>query len=140
MQEEVEHKTVNFAISTTKLTARTFLKGAQFLLRQYDKNASQGKQRMKRLIRQNRGVTNVEIEKTGIKGFAKYAKRYHIDYAVQKDISCTPPRYGLFQGTGHGCVERGIQRIFGFGFEQNQATFCAGKTAGTGAGGGGDSR
>ena len=66
MQEEVEHKTVNFAISTTKLTARTFLKGAQFLLRQYDKNASQGKQSMKRLIRQNRGVTNVEIEKTGI--------------------------------------------------------------------------
>ena len=35
MQEEIEHKTVNFAISTTKLTARTFLKGAQFLLRQY---------------------------------------------------------------------------------------------------------
>ena len=58
MQEEVEHKTVNFAISTTKLTAGTFLKGAQFLLRQYDKNASQGKQSMKRLIRQNRGVTN----------------------------------------------------------------------------------
>ena len=58
MQEEIEHKTVNFAISTTKLTARTFLKGAQFLLRQYDKNASQGKQSMKRLIRQNRGVTN----------------------------------------------------------------------------------
>lgn len=96
MQEEVEHKTVNFAISTTKLTARTFLKGAQFLLRQYDKNASQGKQSMKRLIRQNRGVTNVEIEKTGIKGFAKYAKRYHIDYAVQKDISCTPPRYMVY--------------------------------------------
>ncbi len=51
---------------------------------------------MKRLIRQNRGVTNVEIEKTGINGFAKYAKRYHIDYAVQKDISCTPPRYMVY--------------------------------------------
>ena len=62
----------------------------------YDKNASQGKQSMKRLIRQNRGMTNVEIEKTGIKGFAKYAKRYHIDYAVQKDISCTPPRYMVY--------------------------------------------
>ena len=96
MQEEIEHKTVNFAISTTKLTARTFLKGAQFLLRQYDKNASQGKQSMKRLIRQNRGVTNLEIEKTGIKGFAKYAKRYHIDYAVQKDISCKPPSYMVY--------------------------------------------
>mgnify|MGYP002249404780 CR=1 FL=1 len=96
MQEEVEHKTVNFAISTTKLTARTFLKGAQFLLRQYDKNASQGKQSMKRLVRQNRGVTNVEIQKTGIKDFDRYAKRYHIDYSIQKDLSCKPPRYLVY--------------------------------------------
>lgn len=36
MQEEIEHKTVNFAISTVKLSARTLLKGAQFFLRQYD--------------------------------------------------------------------------------------------------------
>ena len=69
MQEEIEHKTVNFAISTVKLSARTLLKGAQFFLRQYDKSASQGKQSMNRLIRQNRGVTNLEIEKTGIKSF-----------------------------------------------------------------------
>lgn len=80
MQEEIEHKTVNFAISTAKLSARTLLRGAQFFLRQYDKSASQGKQSMKRLIRQNRGVTNLEIEKTGIKDFDRYAKRYHIDY------------------------------------------------------------
>ena len=66
MQEEIEHKTVNFAISTAKLSARTLLRGAQFFLRQYDKSASQGKQSMKRLIRQNRGVTNLEIEKTGM--------------------------------------------------------------------------
>ena len=51
---------------------------------------------MKRLVRQNRGVTNVEIQKTGIKDFDKYAKRYHIDYAVQKDLSCTPPRYMIY--------------------------------------------
>ena len=36
MQEEIEHKTVNLAISTTKLSARTLLRGMQFLLRQYD--------------------------------------------------------------------------------------------------------
>ena len=47
MQEEIEHKTVNFAISTAKLSARTLLRGAQFFLRQYDKSASQGKQSMK---------------------------------------------------------------------------------------------
>ena len=76
MQEEIEHKTVNFAISTVKLSARTLLKGAQFFLRQYDKSASQGKQSMKRLIRQNRGVTNLEIEKTGIKDFDRYGYLY----------------------------------------------------------------
>ena len=96
MQEEVEHKTVNFAISSTKLTARTLLRGMQFLLRQYDKHASQGKQSMKRLMQQNRGVTNVEIQKTGIKNFDRYAKRYHIDYAIQKDFSTTPPRYMIY--------------------------------------------
>jgi hypothetical protein len=96
MQEEIEHKTVNLAISTTKLSARTLLRGMQFLLRQYDKHASQGKQSMKRLVRQNRGVTNVEIQKTGIKDFDRYAKRYHIDYSIQKDLSCKPPRYLVF--------------------------------------------
>ena len=49
MQEEIEHKTVNFAISTVKLSARTLLKGAQFFLRQYDKSASQGKQSIRRV-------------------------------------------------------------------------------------------
>ena len=96
MQEEVEHKTVNFAISSTKLTARTLLRGMQFLLLQYDKHASQGKQSMKRLMQQNRGVTNVEIQKTGIKNFDRCAKRYHIDYAIQKDLSTTPPRYMIY--------------------------------------------
>ena len=96
MQEEIEHKTVNLAISTTKLSARTLLRGMQFLLRQHDKHASQGKQSMKRLVRQNRGVTNVEIQRTGIKDFDRYAKRYHIDYSIQKDLSCKPPRYLVY--------------------------------------------
>lgn len=99
MQEEIEHKTVNFAISTAKLSARTLLRGAQFFLRQYDKSASQGKQSMKRLIRQNRGVTNLEIEKTGIKDFDRYAKRYHIDYALQS-VRIYPRGKGYFEA-GH---------------------------------------
>ena len=48
----------------------------QFLLRQYDKHASQGKQSMKRLVRQNRGVTNVEIQKTGIPSWATWTARF----------------------------------------------------------------
>ena len=65
MQEEVEHKTVNFAISTTKLTARTFLKGAQFLLRQYDKNASQGKQSIRQALEEV-NFSNLLVENGGL--------------------------------------------------------------------------
>ena len=84
MQEEIEHKTVNLAISTTKLSARTLLRGMQFLLRQYDKHASQGKQSMKRLVRQNRGVTNVEIQKTGMElNFIKCGDYYIPDIKLK---------------------------------------------------------
>lgn len=87
MQEEIEHKTVNLAISTTKLSARTLLRGMQFLLRQYDKHASQGKQSMKRLVRQNRGVTNVEIQKTG----TAIVKQPHTLLFEELDKVCQAP-------------------------------------------------
>ena len=48
------------------------------------------------LLRQNRGVSSVEISKTGIRNFERYAKKYGIDYAIQKDISEVPPRYLVF--------------------------------------------
>ena len=120
MQEEIEHKTVNFAISTTKLTARTLLRGMQFLLRQYDKHASQGKQSMKRLMQQNRGVTNVEIQKTGIKDFERHPERF---------VHHSAPLYDLLQGAGHRRLERSVQRIFGVSFGQVQAPLCSGKAA-----------
>ena len=28
--------------------------------------------------------------------FVRYAKRYHIDYSIQKDLSCKPPRYLVY--------------------------------------------
>ena len=61
MQEEIEHKTVNLAISTTKLSARTLLRGMQFLLRQYDKHASQGKQSMQQPIQTNECAHSIVV-------------------------------------------------------------------------------
>ena len=58
--------------------------------------ASQGKQSVRTLLRQNRGVSSVEISKTGIKGFERYAKKYGIDYAIRKDSSEVPPKYLVF--------------------------------------------
>ena len=96
MQEEVEQKSFNLMISTTKLTARTVLNGVKAAIRLYKNKAAQGKQSVRTLLRQNRGVSSVEISKTGIKGFERYAKKYGIDYAIRKDSSEVPPKYLVF--------------------------------------------
>ena len=54
------------------------------------------KQSVRTLLRQNRGVSSVEISKTGIRGLERYAKKYGIDYAIRKDTSEVPPRYLVF--------------------------------------------
>ncbi len=106
MQEEVENRTVNLAISTTKLTARVLLaayrKYAQH--RQTVKSAKAakkndriaGEQTIDQLLGQNQGATNIEIEKTDVRGFKKILNKYGVDYAITKDPSQTPPRYLVF--------------------------------------------
>ena len=96
MQEEIEQKSFNIMISTTKLSARTLLRAVKAALRLYQSKASQGKQSVRTLLRQNRGVSSVEISKTGIRGLERYAKKYGIDYAIRKDTSEVPPRYLVF--------------------------------------------
>ena len=100
VQEEVEQKTFNIVVSTTKLTARTILNAGRTALQQYQSkllaDKSSGKQSVRMLLRQNRGVSSVEIDKTNIRGFERYAKKYGIDYAIRKDNSEVPPRYLVF--------------------------------------------
>ena len=96
MQEEIEQKSFNIMISTTKLSARTVLRAVKAAFRLYQSKASQGKRSIRTLLRQNRGVSSVEISKTGIRGLERYAKKYGIDYAIRKDTSEVPPRYLVF--------------------------------------------
>ena len=42
------------------------------------------------------GVTNVEVEKTAIRGFERYARKYGIDFAITRDKSAIPPKYMVF--------------------------------------------
>ena len=76
MQEEIEQKSFNLMISTTKLSARTVLRAVKAAFRLYQSKTSQGKQSVRTLLRQNRGVSSVEISKTGIRGLERYAKKY----------------------------------------------------------------
>lgn len=103
MQEEVENRTVNLAVTTTKLTARTLVSAALAYLRHREKVKGQkaseipsGKQSVKELIGQNQGVSNIDIAKTDLSGFEGIARRYGIDYAVRKDKSVDPPKYLVF--------------------------------------------
>ena len=96
MQEEVEQKTFNIVVSTTKLTARTILNAGKAAIQQQQAKMAGGKQSVRMLLRQNRGVSSVEIDKTNLRGFERYAKKYGIDYAIRKDNSEMPPRYLVF--------------------------------------------
>ena len=67
-------------------------------IRQSGKKAEpiHGKQTVKQLIRQNQGVSSLDIAKSGIRDFERIARRYGVDFAVTKDKSVQPPRYTVF--------------------------------------------
>ena len=105
MQEEIENRTVNLAISTTKLTARGIIrlaaKGLAYIKRKSREAALKnekpdGRQTIQQLIGQNQGVTNIDSSQTDLKGFEKYARKYGVDYAITKDKSVFPPKYLVF--------------------------------------------
>lgn len=105
MQEEIENRTVNLAISTTKLTARGIIrlaaKGLAYIKRKSREAALKnekpdGRQTIQQLIGQNQGVTNIDISQTDLKGLEKYARQYGVDYAITKDKSVFPPKYLVF--------------------------------------------
>ncbi len=107
MQEEVENRTVNLAISTAKVTERVVASGIRVYLQhrrnkklQKDQNVPdkriKGKQTVKELIGQNQGVSSMAVGDSGAKSFERLAKKYGVDFAVTKDKTVKPPRYLVF--------------------------------------------
>ena len=64
MQEEVEQKTFNIVVSTTKLTARTILNAGKAAIQQQQAKMAGGKQSVRMLLRQNRGDSPSLLRKT----------------------------------------------------------------------------
>lgn len=99
MQDEVNEKTIALYIKTGKLTAQTLQKAMKAILSKGKKQLAkppQGKQSLKQLMKQNAGVSNIEITKENIKAFEHTAKKYGIDFSLKKDSTETPPRYLVF--------------------------------------------
>ena len=99
MQDEINEKTVTLYIKTGKLTAEMLQKAMKDLLakgRQQIGKQPHGKQTLRQLMKQNTGVSNIEITDGNIKAFESTAKKYGIDYTLKKDATETPPRYLVF--------------------------------------------
>lgn len=106
MQEEVEQKTVNLAIKSSKVTAQTLIKGLRaFLNHQRMKIAQKaveidelikGEQTVKELIGQGQGVSSMPIGDEGLKDFKKLCNKYGVDFAIVKDKTVDQPQYTSF--------------------------------------------
>ena len=72
MQDEINEKVVALSVKGAKLTAQTLQKAMKTLLAQMKKQKDktpQGKQTLKQLMKQNAGVSNIEITEGNIKAF-----------------------------------------------------------------------
>lgn len=109
MQEEVEQKTITLAISTSRLTARVLRDAInKYLAYRRQRKSVQsknveskdvkpvGKQTVKELIGQNQGVKSIEIAKSDIRDFERVARKYGVDFAVQKTVSEGKRRFLVF--------------------------------------------
>lgn len=106
MNEEISDKTVNLAVRTGKVTARTLINALRSYMRhRSNKKAKKtankniqikGKQSVKELIKQGQGVSSAEIGDEGIKDFKKIANKYGVDFAIVKDKAADPPVYTVF--------------------------------------------
>ena len=98
MQEEVEQKTMTLSINATKFSGRVLKAAVSKYLahrrnskteKKHEKQSYQdviphGKQKMKDLIGQNQGVSNIDVSDKDMKGFERIARKYGVDYAVKR--------------------------------------------------------
>lgn len=98
MQDEINQKVISFAFQASKFTGKVMVNAMRkFLDSQNGKHkVKHGKQSVKSLIRQNAGVTSIEIADDNIKDFERIARKYGVDFAVKKDNTVEPPRYLVF--------------------------------------------
>lgn len=99
MQEELNSRTMTLIIETGKLTTNVLQKAIREslnLINEAKHHIPKGKQSLARLKSQGVSLSNVEITKDNIKSFDSVARKYHIDYALMRQIGREPPRYYVF--------------------------------------------
>ena len=106
--DQINEKNVCLIIKGGKLSAPILAKSMKWFLSKGWKltkkvlaidepqGTAKGKQTVKQLIGQGQGVSNIEITDKNIKSFESIARKYGVDFAVQKDSSEKPPKHLVF--------------------------------------------
>ena len=105
MQEEVENRTVNLAITTTRLSVQTVVTGIRMYLNHRNNASKQkavkgvhGKQSVKELIGQNQGVSRMPIGDASIREFEREARKYGVEFrSVEDGLKACAKDYGLLK-------------------------------------------
>ena len=98
----MEHEQINdrcVALSTrcTKMTGRVLAQlMLNFLRKAKNPKAKHGKQSTKSLSKKGGALADIEISGDNIGAFKKTARKYNIDFSLQKDDSQTPPKWTVF--------------------------------------------
>ena len=106
MQEEVEQKSVNLAVKSSKVTVQVLYKGLKAFINHQKRKAAmkaaekdepiKGEQSVKELIGQGQGVSSMPIGDEGVKDFKKICNKYGVDFAIVKDKTQDPPQFTVF--------------------------------------------
>ncbi|MCC6094547.1 MAG: PcfB family protein [Eubacterium sp.] len=110
MNDEVSERTMNFVISTTRLTVQSITNGIRMYLNREERDREQktvirpdappgrryGKQTVKELVQQDQGVKTIEINDAKIRELERLLRKNGIDFAITRNYKVYPPRYLVF--------------------------------------------
>lgn len=122
MQEEVENRTVNMVIMTSRVTTRAMMDGIRKYLNQNahmkqsmrERKAGvkieakqrrkeqrkaegpHGKQSVRQLVRHSNGLKQVPVQGEHLREFERVLKKYGVDFAIMKEAKANTPRYLVF--------------------------------------------
>jgi len=98
VQSHANDRCVAIGVKATKLTARLLAQAMQAFLKKAGKSTEKhGNQSLKSLTKSGASIEKVEIPPdSDINSFKKTARKYNIDFSLQKDSSTDPPNWLVF--------------------------------------------
>ena len=116
MQEEIENRTINLVITTSKLSVHVLMDGLRKFMQQTGVQTRRaqtriakaqvkarekaegphGKQTVRQLVKHSNGLKRVPVQGERLKEFERVLKRYGVDFAVMKETKADSPRFLVF--------------------------------------------